>query len=229
MMWLALIPHPDRLDLRMAARRGAGHWRWVAPLLAIGAVAADIFLVKQGFAHSWVRVILPVLGLALLETMRQARPQHPWPRWRPRDGWLPWWRVSMWTLFTCSSFLIPVFMFADRIQPGWAPQALSGSEFLAALFPVCVMAPLAEEGVYRWLFCTGFAARMGPKLVIFFSGTIFAALHFVYYDNAAITNLLAGYLLAWVYFASGSLLMPVLWHSLGNLLLLLVPGLFTAS
>jgi len=227
-MWHVLVPPPDRLDLRIAARAGAGHWRWLAPLLVLLAVAADVWLVRHGYSLSWWRAVLPVAGLLTMEKMRLARPHLPFPTWRPRDGWAPWWRVSMWVLLGSASMLIPVMMFAVRIDPSLAPAPLDGQAFLLALFPACVLAPLTEEGVYRWLFCSGFAARFTPWLVVALSGTLFAGLH-VLYGNPALTNLLAGYLLAWVYLASGSLLMPILWHSAGNLLLLLLPGLFAAS
>jgi membrane protease YdiL (CAAX protease family) len=226
-MWFSLIPNPDRVDLRMAARVGAGYWRWAAPFLALGAVGADQWLVKNGYALSWTRFILPAAGLVLLDRMRRARPSAPCPRWRPREGWLPWWQVSLWTLLGAAGLMIPILVAIMHFKPELAPDPLDGAAFAAALFPMCVLAPLTEEGVYRWLLCTGLSTRLPPWVIVVLSGTMFAGLHIIY-GNPAVTNLLAGYLLAWVYLASGSLLVPVLWHAGGNLLLLLLPGLFVA-
>jgi membrane protease YdiL (CAAX protease family) len=77
-----------------------------------------------------------------------------------------------------------------------------------------------EEGVYRLLLCTALATRFRHRTVILISGTLFALLHYAY-GNLELTNAVAGYLLAWVYLMSGSVWLTMLWHSFGNLMILL--------
>jgi uncharacterized protein len=53
--------------------------------------------------------------------------------------------------------------------------------------------------------------------------TAFAALHLIYiYGNPSPENLAGGLFLAWVYLKSEGLALPILLHSLGNLLALLM-------
>jgi uncharacterized protein len=59
----------------------------------------------------------------------------------------------------------------------------------------------------------------GPWRAIAASGAVFALLH-VAYGNPSPENLLGGFFLAWAYLRSGSVWLPVLLHSAGNLLCL---------
>jgi len=59
-------------------------------------------------------------------------------------------------------------------------------------------------------------ALLGPRGTIVASGLLFGALH-VLYGNPGPDNLLAGFLLAWTYLRSGSILVPFALHALGNL------------
>ena len=60
---------------------------------------------------------------------------------------------------------------------------------------------------------------IGPWGTIFLSGCAFGALHFLY-GNPAPDNFIAGYFLAWAYLKSGSVVVPIVLHSLGNLFVL---------
>jgi len=79
----------------------------------------------------------------------------------------------------------------------------------------CVYYPLVEELLYRVVLCAPLVALLGPWCAIVVSGVAFGALH-VLYDNPAPTNFVAGYILAWAYIRSDSILVPIVWHSLGN-------------
>ena len=48
------------------------------------------------------------------------------------------------------------------------------------------------------------------------SGTIFAGLH-VLYGSPSPENLLGGFILSWAFLKSGTLIVPIALHSLGNL------------
>lgn len=57
---------------------------------------------------------------------------------------------------------------------------------------------------------------IGSFRTVVVSGSLFAIAHFVG-GNPGPDNFVAGFLLAWAYLKSGSLLIPILLHALGNL------------
>ena len=82
-----------------------------------------------------------------------------------------------------------------------------------------VLYPIQEELLYRLVLCTPLLILIGDRFTIFVAGTIFGGLHFVYgVPNPA--NFFAGYFLSWAYIRSGTIIVPIVWHSLGNLILL---------
>jgi membrane protease YdiL (CAAX protease family) len=81
------------------------------------------------------------------------------------------------------------------------------------------MAPIFEEVIYRLILCAPLAAWRRPWWGVVLSGLTFAALHMLY-GNPSPENLFGGLFLAWAFLQSGSLLVPVLLHSLGNLCVL---------
>jgi membrane protease YdiL (CAAX protease family) len=81
---------------------------------------------------------------------------------------------------------------------------------------MCVDYPLFEEVLYRLAVCVPVAAWLGPRVAIAASGFIFAGLH-VLYGNPSPDNLLGGFILAWAFLRSGTLVVPIALHSLGNL------------
>lgn len=78
-----------------------------------------------------------------------------------------------------------------------------------------VDAPVVEESIYRWLFVTGLVAVAPRWAAVVASGAVFAYLHFVY-DNPGPDNFIGGYLFAWMYLRSGSILVPMAYHALAN-------------
>jgi membrane protease YdiL (CAAX protease family) len=83
------------------------------------------------------------------------------------------------------------------------------------LFHACLVAPLVEELIYRFAICVPATAILGPTGAILLSGVVFAGLHFAY-GNPGPDNFVAGYILAWAYLKSGSILVPISLHALGN-------------
>jgi CAAX protease family protein len=67
--------------------------------------------------------------------------------------------------------------------------------------------------------CTGAVPSLKPRWTILVSGLAFGALH-VLYGNPGPDNLIAGFFLGWAYLKSGSVLVPMILHSLGNLIAL---------
>ena len=84
----------------------------------------------------------------------------------------------------------------------------------------CINAPILEEAVYRLIICVPAAPIAKPIGTILISGSLFAALHFVY-GNPSPDNFIAGFFLAWAYLKSGSLLVPIVLHACGNFFVLI--------
>jgi len=84
-----------------------------------------------------------------------------------------------------------------------------------ALLHMCLIPPLFEELVFRLGICVPATALVGPTGAIVLSGAAFAAMHFIY-GGAGPDNFVAGYILAWAFLKSGSILVPMALHALGN-------------
>jgi len=194
---------------------------WVAAGLL--AIAIDYALVGYFQLHfSWARFLPVGIALILFGEKARAQPGDAWPKGEPNGGWGLWMKVSLivtgwalllWFLLYGIAYWVPRVPNFQQIDPAHVPPML---------FPMCVLAPVIEEGVYRVLLCTVLATRFRHRTVVAISGTAFAGLHLLY-GNLAPTNLLAGYLLSWAYLMSGSFWVPVLWHAVGNL------GILTAG
>jgi membrane protease YdiL (CAAX protease family) len=89
------------------------------------------------------------------------------------------------------------------------------SDILSVGVPLCVIAPVLEEALYRVVLCVPLAAAAGPKVTIFVAGTAFAGSHFAH-GYPGPDNVIAGYFLVWAFLKSGSVLTPMLLHLLGN-------------
>ena len=79
----------------------------------------------------------------------------------------------------------------------------------------CVQVPLVEEVLYRLVLCVPLVALAGPRSAITDGGIVFAALHFVY-GNPGPDNFIASFFPCWAYVKSGSLIVPILFHCVGN-------------
>jgi uncharacterized protein len=64
--------------------------------------------------------------------------------------------------------------------------------------------------------CLPAVVLLRPGGAVAASGLLFGALHFAY-GNPSPENLAGGFFLAWAYLKSGTILVPLLLHSLGNL------------
>jgi membrane protease YdiL (CAAX protease family) len=86
----------------------------------------------------------------------------------------------------------------------------------AVLWVSIVEAPLIEETIYRWALATGVAALGSRWLAVLVSGAAFGYIH-VLHGVAAANNIAAGFVFAWMYLRSGSIAVPIAFHALGNL------------
>jgi membrane protease YdiL (CAAX protease family) len=79
------------------------------------------------------------------------------------------------------------------------------------------LTPVSEEIIYRMGICSIVAAWLGTRTAIVVSGTLFALVHLAYY-SANPVNLVAGFVLAWAFLKSNTILVPIALHSLGDFL-----------
>jgi membrane protease YdiL (CAAX protease family) len=137
----------------------------------------------------------------------------------PAGGWRRWAKLAL------ALGLVAGVVMAAALQlwvaAGWRlpVQSVRPANVVPAFFHICVFAPLLEETLYRVILCVPLAAVVGPWRAVAVSGVVFGLLH-VAYGNPSPENALGGFFLAWAYLRSGSVLVPVLFHSAGNLLVL---------
>lgn len=207
------MPPRVGIDLRtyVSAREA---YLWVAA--GVVAIAIDYALVANGLHFSWARFLPVGIALILFGEKAREKPGLGWPKGTPNGGWPLWIKVSLivtawallfWFIIYGIASFVPWMRNFQEVDPAHVPQML---------FPMCVLAPVIEEGVYRVLLCTVLAAKFRHRTVVVISGFAFAGLHALY-GNLAPTNLVAGFLLSWAYLMSGSVWVPVLWHAVGNL------------
>ena len=83
---------------------------------------------------------------------------------------------------------------------------------------MCFLAPLVEELIYRGVLVSALDRLWGEAWAVAGSGAAFMLLHLLYQRPAwwAPFYFLTGMLFAWAYVRSGSLLVPIALHSIGN-------------
>jgi len=135
-------------------------------------------------------------------------------RLAPRQGWLYW----LWVSPAIGAIQLIVLIIWGQVFPGMSlgrPEALTWHRFLSS----CVIAPVAEEILYRMIICPPAVALAGSWGGIVISGVIFACAHLVA-GVASPDNQMGGFVLAWVYVKSETIILPIALHSVSNLLLL---------
>jgi membrane protease YdiL (CAAX protease family) len=192
----------------------------LATVLGVGAVLIDVLicLYRPRHLHAYRMTLAIFAALCLLCLARGDRASIGLVL-HPRKGFGYWWKATALigvglVLFLC---FIGVFYRVAHIPPRFV---LAPESALRILPGWCVYYPLLEEVLYRLVLCVPLVALLGPWYAIVISGVVFGALHCLY-GNPAPTNFVAGYVLAWAYIRSESLLVPVVWHALGNAAILM--------
>ena len=192
----------------------------IAAAVGLFVVAADLLLVWRG-EHSYTchRAALPVLALIAYLSLSRGDLATTGLVLHVRHG-IGYWAKAMLAIGLVVSVGLTLSAIAFLGVGAEIPiRGLPLSLVPSSLMRMCVMAPLIEEATYRLALCTAAAAVLRPRQAIMLSGACFALLH-VLYGNPGADNVLAGFFLAWAYFKSGSILVPILLHSLGNLCVL---------
>jgi membrane protease YdiL (CAAX protease family) len=127
----------------------------------------------------------------------------------PRQGWLYWfWASAFLGLFLIVVLVITVCALG---LPSGGGQPWSVRRFLSA----CLIAPVSEEIVYRLVLCPPAVAWLKAWGGILISGVVFAVAH-ILAGVASPDNQLGGFLLAWIFVKSETIVLPVALHALSN-------------
>ncbi|MBI3823064.1 MAG: CPBP family intramembrane metalloprotease [Planctomycetes bacterium] len=135
-------------------------------------------------------------------------------RLTPSEGWWYWCKAAPLLALAVAVLLVPGV--ALWLWLGGSVEDLA-RETWNDPFGNFVKAPVTEEIIYRLAVCTMVAGWFGPRSAIAVSGILFALIHLAYgWDNPV--NLVAGFVLAWSFLKSNTILVPMALHSLGNIL-----------
>lgn len=200
------------MRIRWALPRAHTPSSWWSALALLGVAADLVFNLRYpDYTSSWLRGLLPVALLALAGGQ---------VRWRPHGGWRRWFRISLKFFLVALVFWVLLIAWSYLDGDLDRPPPDRPTVFLDYFLIMCVTAPVLEELVFRFLLCRGLTGILHPWLIVLASGILFGLLH-AFYGNLHANNLVAGFLLGWVYLASGSPAVPILWHAFGNLNVLL--------
>jgi uncharacterized protein len=198
------------------------HWRISGPYklapaaLAVFVAAVDLVLVWSGeYSYLGPRGAIPIVSLALYLILAGGDLTPVGLTVRPLPGLGYWLRTTL-GVGVAAGVVIGNALVACRLI-GWRfpVQSTSPDQFWSEFIHMCILAPAVEEGTYRIGLCCGTVALLKPEGAIAASGLIFGGLH-VLYGNPGPDNLVSGFVLAWAFLKSGSILVPLALHSLGN-------------
>jgi membrane protease YdiL (CAAX protease family) len=141
-------------------------------------------------------------------------------RLHPVGGWWRWCRLGLGI-----GLALGVILLAYAAIIWWLGMSLpvlrvDPRHWYGSFVFMCVYAPVIEEIIHRSLLTVAVQPTLGDTATIVTSGIVFAAAH-VAGGVASPENQIAGFLLAWAFLRSGTILVPMLWHSAGNLVALL--------
>ncbi len=184
---------------------------WFAVGIAFVAIAADFYLESLR-----LRFLLTGASVLMLFFLVRGDRASLGLAVRLRPSYRYWIKVTLGIGAAVGGFCIVAGLLLRMIGIRIPIPATPLEQILPALGPYCISAPVLEEALYRLVLCVALVRIAGPWWTIFASGALFAALHFVW-GNASPDNFIAGYFLAWAFLKSGSILTPIVLHSLGNL------------
>jgi membrane protease YdiL (CAAX protease family) len=138
----------------------------------------------------------------------------------PLQGWWHWCRITVFvgllTGVLVGGLVVIAWIVYRSLGADLPVYATPPHRVADAFVGMCVSAPLLEEPIYRVAVCVPAAILLRRAGAIAVSGLLFGLLHVVA-GNPGPDNLVAGFLLAWAFLKSGSIMVPLAWHSLGNL------------
>ena len=195
-----------------------------AATIGVLIIAVDFVLIYWGYYHTSVqgRGAIAILGLVAYVRLVDGHLPSIGLRLTPVQGWWYWCRIA----FYLGMILLALGLLVSAIWMiivGELPKVhtVQPDAIVPSFIRMCIFTPVLEETTYRLILCVPLAIILGPWLTVVLSGIVFGALHFAY-GNPGMDNMLAGFILTWSFLKSGSLAIPVILHSLGNLFILLM-------
>jgi len=164
--------------------------------------------------------VVSVLTIALFLLMRWAEVS---PRWLRTRQWL----VLVWSVVAALGAVIPAMWLQEQMPelPNWVE-----SEFDMILqkrwgyVAIGLLAPLAEEVVFRAAILRQLLGRLSPWTAIALSALLFALIHL---NPAQMPHaFLVGLLLGWMYWRTGSILPTMAYHWANNSVAYVVYNLY---
>jgi membrane protease YdiL (CAAX protease family) len=132
------------------------------------------------------------------------------PSWQQAVLWL-----VGWVLWIAASELLSRRLGFPQ-PPRWEVQE---PQILALrVFTLVIMAPIAEEFIFRGLLVHRLSeTRLGPIGAILIAAGVFAVIHLQYRSEQLVLIFLDGVVLGLALYSSGSLVLPIMMHVIGNL------------
>jgi len=190
----------------------------IATAIAVFVVVADFALILwEYYPHSIKgRGVLAIIGLVAFFWLVNGDLDSVGLRLKPVQGWWYWFRISLLIGLIILAIMLlmgGVWVLTGRDLPVYTTQP---HNIVPSVLWFCLFTPVLEEVTYRLVLCMPLAVLVGPRWTIVASGLVFGGLH-VAYGTPSPTNFLGGFVLTWAYLKSGSIAVPVILHSLGNL------------
>lgn len=197
--------------------------KYTAVLIASLAVIFDFYLSGHGIYNDTPRINLAIGSLILILILSKGNLRSSGFSLKLYPG-NKFWLITSLVVFFITVFFLSIYgsylFFSGRHNTTTIPKEFLFRQLKYFAFEI----PLIEETIYRGVLCVSLRSVAGYKTTIFISGTLFAFLHFIY-GNPAIDNIIGGYFLSWAFLTSKSIIIPVIFHSVGNALFILF-GLF---
>lgn len=187
--------------------------RLVAALTVVG--CALIPLAWRQLGSEWNAAAVTLVGLVAILLLREGNVEGLGFQSRPRQGWTTWCRVTLWAGLGIG-VAVGAFVGLSLVMdwPLSIPRVPPYAVFQHLLF-LCLLAPVVEELLYRSLLTLAVRPTVGETGTILTSGLVFAAVHHLA-GNASPENQIAGFLFAWAYLRSNTVLVPIAMHAAGN-------------
>lgn len=188
--------------------------RYVALGVGVVVVSTDSLICFLQYAES-TRLSLALVGFATFVFLTDGDLRSLGLSLRPKQGWTRWFWISLKISCIVAVCVIVGLSAWHLLGKTLKIHNTNPDDFVHRFLHMCVVAPVLEETIYRVIVCMPLVSLIGCWKTIAINGVLFAALHFVY-GNPSPENLVAGFLFAWVYLKSETILLPLLLHSLGN-------------
>lgn len=186
--------------------------------VAAGTVCLDFTLVSAG-VYGEVRACVALTALALTVWLTNGDLSSSGLCFRPRQGWSWWLQASIVIGLIVGVLVVAGLGILHVTGHSIEVPVTEPRHGFSRLIHMCVVAPLVEETIYRFVACGLIAGICGSRYTILINGVLFGALH-VLYGNPSPENLFGGFFLAWAFLKSESIMIPLLLHSVGNFIVL---------